>query len=135
MGITTECLKQEVYIPIKIVKRGSAKSKIIAPNDGIEKTSLNRPLARALVKAYKWEKEIAKIGDVDMYCRRYRLSKRYVQRIMRLNNLSPSIKKAILDGKFPQNILLQDMIYKPIPLIWREQDQLEARNDNLGIDK
>jgi hypothetical protein len=37
-------LKQEIFIPIKVIKRGSAKSKIVAPDDVISKPSLNQPL-------------------------------------------------------------------------------------------
>jgi hypothetical protein len=119
---TTECLKQEIFIPIKIVKRGSAKSKIIEPYGAFPKPTLNQPLLQALMKAYKWEREITKIGDIDLYCSQNRLSKRYVQRVMRLNNLNPRIKKAITDGTFPQTILLQDLVIKPIALLWQEQE-------------
>jgi hypothetical protein len=119
---TTKCLKQEVFIPIRIVKRGSVKSKIIAPDNAFPKPSLNQPLVRALLKAHKWEREIAKIGDIDIYCRQNKLSQRYLQRILRLNNLSPRIKNAILDGTFPPTILLQDLLTKPPKLLWHEQN-------------
>jgi hypothetical protein len=119
---TTECLKQEVFIPIKIIKRGSVKSKIIIPDNAFQKPSLNQPLVRALLKANKWEREIAKIGDVDVYCRHNKLSKRYLQRILRLNSLNPRIKKAIMEGTFPPTILLQDLVTKPMELLWHEQD-------------
>jgi hypothetical protein len=122
MEAVESSLRQEIFIPIKIVKRGSAKSKIIEPDCTFSKPTLNQPLLQALVKAYKWEREITKIGDIDFYCSQNKLSKRYVQRIMRLNNLNPKIKKAILDGTFPQTILLQDLITKPMNLLWQEQD-------------
>ncbi|MDR0580871.1 MAG: hypothetical protein LBG04_02015 [Holosporaceae bacterium] len=120
MESTAECLKQEVFIPIRIIKRGSVKTKIITPDNAFP--SLNQPLVRALLKAHKWELEIAKIGDIDIYCRQNKLSKRYLQRILRLNNLSPRIKKAILDGTFPPTILLQDLVTKPMDLLWHEQN-------------
>jgi hypothetical protein len=130
METTADGLKQEIFIPIKVVKRGSAKAKIIAPEDVVWQLSLNHPLIRALVKAYKWEQEIAKLGNIDLYCRKNKLSKRYLQRILRLNNLCPKIKKAIMDGKFPQNILLQDLIYKDPDLLWSAQEEqlLKALN-------
>jgi hypothetical protein len=143
MESTIECLKQEVFIPIRIVKRGSAKSKIIAPDNAFLKPSLNQPLVLALLKARKWERGIAKIGDIDIYCRQNKLSKRYLQRILKLNNLSPRIKKAILDGTFPQTVLLQDLITKPMELLWHEQDaqifgdQIKSGHDNFqssGVD-
>jgi len=41
-----------------------------------------------------------------------------------LNNLSPKIKKAIMDGSFPQDILLQDLITRELSLSWQEQEHL-----------
>jgi hypothetical protein len=116
MGNTTECLKQEVFIPIRIVKRGSVKTKIIAPDNAFSKPSLNQPLVRALLKAHR-EQEIAKIGNVDIYCAQNKRSQRYMLRILKLNNLSPRIQKAILDGTFPPTILLQDLATKPMDLL------------------
>lgn len=125
MENTEPSLKREVFIPIKIVKRGSAKTQVIASND--RRSKLNHPLARALIKAYKWEKEMLEFGGIDLYCRRNKLSKRYVQRIIKLNFLNPRIKKAIMDGDFPQNILLQDLVYKQIDILWHKQDSMIVR--------
>lgn len=130
VGNTEPSLKREVFIPIKIVKRGSAKTQIIVSSDKRQK--LNHPLARALIKAHKWEKEMLEFGGIDLYCRKNKLSKRYVQRIIKLNFLNPRIKKAIMNGEFPQNILLQDLILKPVDILWKDQDariaRLEAKN-------
>ncbi len=129
-------MKREVFIPIKIVKRGSAKTQIIASGD--KRPKLNHPLARALIKAHKWEKEMLEFGSIDLYCRKNKISKRYVQRIIKLNFLNPRIKKVIMDGDFPQNILLQDLVLKPIDILWHEQDarisQLEASQIKSGYD-
>lgn len=125
MENTEPILKREVFIPIKIVKRGSAKTQIIASNN--KRSHMNQSLARALIKAYKWEKEMLEFGGIDLYCRKNKLSKRYVQRILKLNFLNPRIKKVIMDGEFPQNILLQDLVFKPINILWHEQDALISR--------
>lgn len=136
MENTEPILKREVFIPIKIVKRSSAKTQIIASNN--KRSHMNQSLARALIKAYKWEKEMLEFGGIDLYCRKNKLSKRYVQRILKLNFLNPRIKKAIMDGEFPKNILLQDLVYKPIDILWHEQDaqisRLEANQIKSGHD-
>lgn len=125
MENTEPSLKREVFIPIKVVKRGSAKTQIIAVNASNDRRPrLNHPLARALIKAHKWEKEMLEFGGIDLYCRKNKLSKRYVQRIIKLNFLNPRIKKAIMDGDFPQNVLLQDLVLKPIDILWHAQDEL-----------
>ena len=116
-----EKILREVFIPVKIVKRGSAKSKIVHQTDS--QKMLNRPLLRALAKAYRWENDIKEFGRADWYINKNRLSKAYVRRILRLNNLSPRIKKAIVNGDFPRDILLQDLVYSDISLLWSEQER------------
>ena len=119
-------MKEEIIIPIKIVKRGSVEIKI---SGNSEERRVNKYLRRALAKAYKWEHDLACVSDPDLYIFHNKLSKRYMMRILKLNNLSPKIKKAIMDGSFPQNILLQDLIYKELPLLWKEQER-ELLGDN-----
>lgn len=110
---------KEIFVPIKVVKRGMAKSHVFrAPQD----PGINEPLRRAIVKAYKWENEISTCGS-DGFPERHKVSKRYVQQILRLNCLSPRIKKAIMDGTFPRHILLQDLKYSNLALLWREQER------------
>ena len=113
-------MKDEIIIPIKIVKRGSAKIKVLRNS---EKQKINKFLRRALAKAYKWESDLIIASDPDLYIFRNKLSKRYMMRILKLINLSPKIKKAIMNGSFPQNILLQDLICKELPLLWKDQER------------
>lgn len=119
--MSEEKILREVFIPVRIVKRGAVKSKIIH-KVGSQK-ELNRPLLRALAKAYRWENGIKDFGRADWYINKNKLSKTYVRRILNLNNLSPKIKKAIIDGEFPRDILLQDLILSEVSLLWSEQEQ------------
>lgn len=114
-----EHIKQEVLIPIKIIKRGSAKSKVLKKQG---EKGINKPLRKALIKAHKWDNDMMSLRDSDRYIIRQNLSRRYVQRLMKLTCLSPKIQKAIMDGTFPQNILLQDILYKDCGLLWYEQE-------------
>lgn len=119
--MSEEKLIREVFIPIKIVKRGSARSKVMHPTE--PRKNLNKPLIRGLAKAYKWETEITNFGRADWYINKNKLSKAYVRRVLKLNNLSPKIKKAIMNGEFPANILLQDLLFADINLLWSEQEK------------
>lgn len=49
------------------------------------------------------------------------LTKGYVGRLMRLNLLAPDIVEAILFGKQPRELKLQDLLRNEIPHIWQEQ--------------
>jgi hypothetical protein len=51
-------------------------------------------------------------------------SKRYAQQILKLNLLSPRIKEAIMSGNQPKNLLLDDVIKKPLPLLWQKQEEM-----------
>ncbi|MBO6056379.1 MAG: hypothetical protein J6P84_05385 [Alphaproteobacteria bacterium] len=114
-------MEEEVIIPIKIVKRGSAKVKVLSES---EDKKINKYLCRALAKAYKWEHDLMNSSEPELYISRNKLSRRYMMRILKLNNLSPKIKKAIMNGSFPQDVFLQDLITKKLSLSWREQERL-----------
>ncbi len=112
-------MAEELFISIKVVKRGSAKGKVLGETQA---ANINKPLKRALAKAYKWDEDLMNTQDRDQYLFQNNLSRRYVQRILKFNCISPKIKKMIIDGTFPQDILLQDLIYKELPLMWKEQE-------------
>jgi hypothetical protein len=79
-------------------------------------------LVQALGKAKLWENELM-AGDVDLeeFCRRKKLTMRYV---LKLNTLSPSIKAAIMNGLQPKTLVLKDLLRKPFPPIWEEQERM-----------
>ena len=117
---------ENVFIPLKIVKRGVYKGQVFSRGCSSEKPEINETLIHGLLKAYLWEKIIYEQfgGDMEMFCLKNKFSKRYVQQILKLNLLSPKIKEAILDGKHPKYILLRDLVRKPFPITWMEQEKI-----------
>ncbi len=79
-------------------------------------------LVRALAKAYYWQTLIdtGRYKSIDDMSRQRQINSSYMSRILRLNQLAPQIKKAILDGTQPRQLSLQDM-QTPFPDIWDEQ--------------
>ena len=59
---------------------------------------------------------------MDELSRQRKINSSYLSRILRLNQLAPQIKKAILEGTQPRQLILQDM-QRPFPEIWEEQLQ------------
>ncbi|GHT94156.1 hypothetical protein FACS1894122_10510 [Alphaproteobacteria bacterium] len=112
-------------IPLKIIKRGSCKGKVLSQTYSAEKEEPDETLVRGLLKAYLWEKIIYEQfdGDLETFCRQNKFSKRYAQKMLKLNLLSPKIKEAILDGKHPKHLLLSDFVNKSFSLIWTEQEK------------
>lgn len=62
--------------------------------------------------------------NISQLARKENISDRYVSRILRLNYLAPDIVTAILDGRQPRDLKLQDLISKTIPDLWEEQKSL-----------
>lgn len=119
-------LVESVFIPLKIVKRGSHRGKILSETYSSEKMEQDETLINGILKAYLWEKIIYEQfdGDLVMFCIQNKFSKGYVQQILKLNLLSPKIKEAILDGKHPKHLLLRDLVRKPFPISWPEQEKM-----------
>jgi site-specific DNA recombinase len=79
-------------------------------------------LIKALVRARQWEKTF-RDGDensLKYIAETQKLGHRYVEKIYRLNFLSPQIKEAILDGNQPRTLTLSRLM-SDIPLCWQEQ--------------
>jgi hypothetical protein len=123
--ITDETLIQKVKIPFKIAKRDKHKPHIIKPNNSIDEKIMDDALVQALGKAKLWENELT-AGNVDLeeFCRKKKLTEKYVLKVLRLNTLSPNIKTAIMNGTQPKTLLLKDLLRKPFPLNWVEQEKM-----------
>lgn len=82
----------------------------------------DKTLVTALAKAYYWQNllDTGHYKSIDDLSRKRKINPSYVSRILRLNQLSPKIKTAILDGTQTRQLSLQDM-QTPFPDIWEEQ--------------
>jgi hypothetical protein len=126
----TISMTENIFIPLKIVKRGSHRGKILSNTYSTEKTEPDAVLVNGIVKAYFWEKLIYEQfdGDLETFCLKNKFSKRHVQQILKLNLLSPRIKEAIMNGNHPKHLLLRDLVRKPFPLSWIEQEKMMEFN-------
>jgi hypothetical protein len=130
MGINTAVeqpsLVENVFIPLKIVKRGSHRGKILSETYSAEKSEPDEALIGGILKAYLCEKIIYEqlAGNLEMFCLKNKFSKGYVRQTLKLNLLSPKIKEAILNGKHPKHLLLRDLVRKPFPIMWNEQEKM-----------
>jgi len=104
-----------VFIPMKWRRRGGRKV-IIAPNSS-DAWAPARPrqdetLIRALARAHRWKQllehetyrstvEIAEAEKVD---------RSFVNRLLRLTLLAPTIQEAILDGRQPKGMQLEELV-------------------------
>jgi hypothetical protein len=125
MADNSALLIQKVKIPFKIAKRGKHKPHIIKPNNSVDEKIMDDALVQALGKAKLWENELMS-GEVDLeeFCRKKRLTQKYVLKVLRLNTLSPSIKAAIMNGTQAKTLVLKDLLQRPFPMVWEEMEKL-----------
>jgi hypothetical protein len=114
-----------VRVPLTFRKRGGHKL-VIAPN-GSDSWAPPRPrvdnaMVKAIARAFRWRKllETGTHTSVAEIAAAEKINASYVGRVLRLTLLSPEIVEAILDGRQPADLQLEDLL-RPFPVGWREQ--------------
>jgi hypothetical protein len=114
-----------VRIPLTFRKRGGRKV-VIAPY-GSDSWAPPRPridntMVKAIARAFRWWKllETGTHTTVAEIAAAEKINASYVGRVLRLTLLSPEIVEAILDGRQPADLQLEDLLRR-FPVGWREQ--------------
>ena len=94
-------------IKIAVVDNGS-KIIIGAGDDNHEQ---NEQLIKAVLRAYKWNKKLKESPTFALkeICEEENISKRYVDKVLRLAYLSPKITQSILNGTQPKDVTFQKL--------------------------
>ena len=117
-----EPLKQEVFIPIKISKlKPGGRTYTGHPTEHYVPT----PLSKLLAKAYIMDKRLKQNPDVSFreFCKLSDITPRYLSGLLQLNNLSPKLKRMIMDGYQPKHLSMRDIIWTNLPVLWSEQER------------
>lgn len=112
-----------VHIPITFRKRGGRK--LVVTPDGAEwapRPRVDNAMVKALARAFRWRKLLDKgvYGTLEDLARAKRLPPSYVSGVLRLTLLAPEIVEAILDGRQPVELQLDDLL-GGFPLDWKYQ--------------
>jgi hypothetical protein len=115
-----------VHIPLTFRKRGGRK-RVVTP-DGAEwapRPRVDNAMVKALARAFRWRKMLdpGAYGTLVELARAKRLPRSYVSGILRLTLLAPEIVEAILDGRQPAEMQLDQML-EGFSLSWKEQHRL-----------
>jgi hypothetical protein len=123
-----------VRIPISIRRRGGRKLVLAPQGMSDTRTALSRRIDNAMVKAiaraFRWREmlengthaTIAEIAEDE------KINESYVGRVLRLTLLAPDIIEAILGGRQPAHLQLDDLLRR-FPVEWRAQlDGLSRRS-------
>jgi hypothetical protein len=114
-----------VHIPMEWRCRGGRKV-IIAP-EGTDAWAPAKPrpdetLIRALVRAHRWKRLLEEGGyrSATKLAEAEKITRSYVTRLLNLTLLAPDIVEAILDGRHPKEMMLDDLI-KRLLSSWEKQ--------------
>jgi hypothetical protein len=83
---------------------------------------IDNAMVKALARAFLWRKQLDEgvHGTLEDLAKANGVAASYVSRMLRLALLAPAIVGAILDGRQPAELQLDDLL-KAFPVDWKEQ--------------
>jgi hypothetical protein len=114
-----------VRVPMTFVRRGGRKV-IIAPDGGDAwapaKPRPDSTLIRALARAHRWKRmlEEGRYRSAAEIAEAEKVTRSFVNRLLRLTLLAPDIVEAILDGGQPKGMQVEELTRR-MPSEWEEQ--------------
>lgn len=113
-----------ISIPIQLKRHGGQKRVVTpigasawAPAGRVDST-----IVKALVRAHRWRNmlESKLFNSVRELAKAEKINESYLCRMLRLTLLSPTLTDAILDGRQPANLRLNQLL-KGLPSLWETQ--------------
>ena len=113
-----------VSISVSFLQRGGRKQ-ILSPPGAAPWSSAPRvesALVKAVVRAHRW-RHMLESGEYSCsaeLAKAEKVNDSYLSRILRLTLIAPDIIEAILSGRQPSTLQLDDLL-KPLPAAWERQ--------------
>ena len=126
-----------VTVPMAFRKRGGRKL-VIAPKGAdawaLPRARIDNTMVKALARAHRWKKQLdsGRFQTVQDLAEAEKINPSYIARVLRLTLLAPDIVEAILDGRQPAGMQLDDLL-RPFPGEWARQR--EALVDGVGAEQ
>jgi hypothetical protein len=122
--ITNDGRSITVHIPVSFRQRAGRKQ-ILTPSGSAPWSPAPRvdtALLKAIVRAYRWRQmlESGEYGSSTELAKAEKVNDSYLSRILRLTLIAPGIIEAILTGRQPSTLQLDDLL-KPLPAEWAQQ--------------
>ena len=113
-----------VHIPLVFKKHGGRRT-VVSPDGHAWEASaplVDRTLVKALVRAFRWRRLLddGVHATFEELAKAVGVSQSYVSRVLRLTLLAPDIVEAILDGRQPERMRLDDLL-QGFPVQWERQ--------------
>jgi hypothetical protein len=114
-----------VHIPITLRHQGGRKQ-VLTPAGATPwipaPSRVDNTMVKAVVRAHRW-RDMLESGDyatVRDLAKAEAINESYLGRVLRLTLLSPTLIEAILEGRQPANLELDDLL-KQFPIEWDRQ--------------
>ena len=113
-----------VSVSVSFLQRGGRKQ-ILSPAGAAPWSPAARvdsALVKAVVRAHRWRQliESGKYGSSAELAKAEKVNDSYLSRILRLTLIAPDIIEAILAGRQPRTLQLDELL-KPLPAAWNGQ--------------
>ena len=113
-----------VSIPVTFLQRGGRKQILTPPGETPWSPAprVDTALVKAVVRAHRWRQllESGEYSSSAELARAEKVNDSYLSRILRLTLVAPDITEAILAGRQPSTLQLEDLL-KPLPAVWAWQ--------------
>jgi hypothetical protein len=112
-----------IHVPMTFRKRGGRK--LVVTPDGAAwapRPRVDNAMVKALARAFRWRKilDTGVHSTLEDLARAKGVAPSYVSRVLRLTLLAPEIVEAILDGRQPAELQLDNLL-EGVPLEWGRQ--------------
>lgn len=113
-----------VRIPLTLRRRGGRKM-VVVPQGAtwaMPRPRVDSTMVKAIARAHRWKRllESGRFASVTELAAAEKINPSYLCRVLRLTLLAPDIVEAILDGRQPAGMQLDDLLH-PHPVEWSTQ--------------
>jgi hypothetical protein len=113
-----------ISVPVAFLQRGGRKQILTPPGTTpwSPATRVDTALVKAVVRAHRWRQmlESGEYANSAELAKAEKVNDSYLSRILRLTLIAPDIIEAILTGRQPSTLQLDDLL-KPLPAVWELQ--------------
>ena len=130
-GLSKDGRTMTVHIPITLRHQGGRKQ-VVTPAGATPwlptPSRVDNTIVKAIVRAHRWRDmlESGRYATVRDLAEAEAINESYLGRILRLTLLAPTIIEAILEGRQPQTLELDDLLAR-FPIEWDKQRKMLAK--------
>jgi len=113
-----------ITIPVRIKRSGRPGKMLISEFDlDDSQPQVNVSMVKAIGRAHKWDRELRSGKSINEIAKNDSVHRSYVGQVLPLAFLAPDIVEAILDGRQPRDLKVEQLL-RSLPINWTLQRQV-----------